>query len=296
MPNDFNVPRAAGLALALVLSSVFVQADDGKENTSLISSGESARTDGVMEKIRLLEKAWRSGRRDVAMSLSESLKDTLAYEEENRRTPGSFHVGPGDVKSVTGLRRQWATWAEGWAHYQVVSLVETEGIARDDEPVHLRMGAAAGQMRDPWREIRIARVHHTKQILEEVPSQILDHVRMNGEHRCEVVFQAQVGGKGRAHYLILFGNPNAELPGYTSDLKTRCQGNALDIENRHYRARLSPQMGQLDQLISKREHGLELFAGGKGHGEPPTIDWAHDYVDAGNFQKLRMRNWASCPN
>ena len=55
-------------------------------------------------------------------------------------------------------------------------------------------------------------------------------------------------------------------------------------------------MGQLDRLIFRREHGLELYAGGKGHGEPPCIDWAHDYVDQGSFQKLRMRNWAACPN
>jgi metal-sulfur cluster biosynthetic enzyme len=55
-------------------------------------------------------------------------------------------------------------------------------------------------------------------------------------------------------------------------------------------------MGQLERLISRREHGLELYAGGKGHGEPPGIDWAHDYVDRGGFQKLRMRNWAACPN
>jgi len=55
-------------------------------------------------------------------------------------------------------------------------------------------------------------------------------------------------------------------------------------------------MGQLERLNSRREHGLELYAGGKGHGEPPSIDWAHDYVDLGNFQKLRIKNWARCPN
>ena len=55
-------------------------------------------------------------------------------------------------------------------------------------------------------------------------------------------------------------------------------------------------MGQLERLVYKREHGLELFAGGEGHGEPPGIDWAHDYVTAGNFQKLRTTNWPACPD
>jgi metal-sulfur cluster biosynthetic enzyme len=55
-------------------------------------------------------------------------------------------------------------------------------------------------------------------------------------------------------------------------------------------------MGQLERLTYKREHGLELFAGGEGHGEPPGIDWAHDYVTSGNFQKLRVTNWPTVPD
>ena len=79
---------------------------------------------------------------------------------------------------------------------------------------------------------------------------------------------------GRASYLVFHGNPAAELPEPATDLRCRGEGYALEIANHHYVARLSPQMGQLERLISRREHGLELYAGGKGHGEPPTIDWA----------------------
>src|SRR6185503_16460517 len=108
-------------------------------------------------------------------------------------------------------------------------------------------------------------------------------------------FMAEVAANERADYLIFYGNPNAERVEYTTDLKVRGEGYGLDIENNHFLARLSKQMGQLERLTYKRQHGLELFAGGKGHGEPPCIDWAHDYVDEGNFQKLRMRNWPACP-
>ena len=55
-------------------------------------------------------------------------------------------------------------------------------------------------------------------------------------------------------------------------------------------------MGQLERLTIKREHGLELFAGGEGHGEPPGIDWAHDYVTSGRIQKMRITLWESCPD
>jgi metal-sulfur cluster biosynthetic enzyme len=110
------------------------------------------------------------------------------------------------------------------------------------------------------------------------------------------VFTADVPAHGQATYLVFYGNPLAERPDYQTDLWTSGRGYGLDIENHHFTARLSRQVGQLERLVYKRQHGLELYAGGKGHGEPPGIDWAHDYVDAEHFQKLRMRNWPRCPN
>ncbi|MDA0334871.1 MAG: iron-sulfur cluster assembly protein, partial [bacterium] len=74
------------------------------------------------------------------------------------------------------------------------------------------------------------------------------------------------------------------------------EGYDLDIDSRHYAAHLSGQMGQLERVVYKRQHGLELYAGGKGHGEPPTIDWSNDYVDAEHFQKLRIRSWPQAPD
>ncbi|KAA0220442.1 hypothetical protein EDM76_14005 [bacterium] len=70
----------------------------------------------------------------------------------------------------------------------------------------------------------------------------------------------------------------------------------MEVTNNHFVADLSDQTGQLERVRYRREHGLELYAGGKGHGEPPTIDWSNDYVDQDHYQKLRIRNWASPPN
>jgi metal-sulfur cluster biosynthetic enzyme len=95
---------------------------------------------------------------------------------------------------------------------------------------------------------------------------------------------------------VIYGNADAELPDYPTDLVTTGEGFGLDIENEHYKVSLSRQMGQLERMTLKREHGLELFSGGEGHGEPPGIDWAHDYVDTGNFQKLRITLWDECPD
>ena len=113
---------------------------------------------------------------------------------------------------------------------------------------------------------------------------------------CRLVLRVDSPAHARTSYLVLYGNPEAELTTYPTDLRVSGEGYALDIENDYFRASLSRQMGQLERLTLKREHGLELFAGGEGHGEPPGIDWAHDYVTANNFQKMRITNWATCPD
>ena len=113
---------------------------------------------------------------------------------------------------------------------------------------------------------------------------------------CLLVLLVDSPALSRRSYLVLYGNPDAELSFYPTDLRVSGEGYALDIENDYFRASLSRQMGQLERLTLKREHGLELFAGGEGHGEPPGIDWAHDYVTANNFQKMRITNWGKCPD
>ena len=123
-----------------------------------------------------------------------------------------------------------------------------------------------------------------------MPGQVTRAVRAGEVWQCRVMFMADVPAHGEAAYLVFHGNPLAELPEYVTDLRVEGEGHDLTISNHHYRAKLSRQMGQLERLTYRREHGLELYAGGKGHGEPPGIDWAHDYVDQGQFQKLRINS------
>ena len=228
------------------------------------------------------------------MSLAASLKETLTFEEQSKRSSQlPVHAAVDEISSVKDLPGEWKDWAKGWSYYHSLTLFETVGAKREQEPVHLRVTIAAEQMNNPWREIRVARVNKG---LEEIPSQVLDHVRNEQEHYVELAFLADVEMHDSSSYLVFYGNPNAELPSYVTDLEVSGEGYGLEIENKYFKARLSEQMGQLERMTYKREHGLELYAGGKGHGEPPTIDWANDYVDEGHFQKIRMRNWAECPN
>lgn len=258
--------------------------------------GYADRTDAVEAKMRQLQEAYAGGRIDVALSLAESMRWTLEYEKQARAPEAPPQLPADAVFAVDRLPAAWATWAAGWAFCRAVTLAETAGIDRAAEPVDLTITFAAGQVANPWREVRVARVDRGSGALQEVASQVYGEVRVGDTRYAHLVFLADVAANGETTYLVLHGNPNAECPEYPTDLDVAGEGWDLDIGNRHFTASLSSQTGQLERVVYKRLHGLELYAGGKGHGEPPTIDWSNDYVDEGHFQKLRIRSWPEVPD
>jgi len=253
------------------------------------------RTDSVAVKLRLLATAHAKGDHDLAMSLAESVKDTLSLERQSDAALPKPQIGTDEFVAVGDLPKPWAMWAEGWAFAKPLTLFETVGLARRREPVEIPVAFRDAQVNDLQREVRVARIGADGS-LTEVVSQVHSEAVRGAARHCMLVIPADVPMHGNAGYLIFYGNPNAEQPRYQSDLRVTGEGYGLDVANQHYVANLSKQMGQLVRLRCMREHGLEIAAGGKGHGEPPTIDWSCDYVDPGHWQKLRMRNWAACPN
>ena len=276
------------------------------------------RTDSVEEKMQMLARAHAAGDLDIAMSLAESIKETLTLERQLRgpevfdgaRQPDGARQTEAPLDgsaqgSVSELPAAWAEWARGWRHYQVVELSEEIGLDRVAEPVDVAMHFPVGQSRDLRREVRVARLDSASGVLQEIPSQVygetLDTAR--ARRSCRLVFQADAPAHGRVHYLILYGNEDAELTAYTTDLTVDGEEYGLDVGNNHFSAQLSPQNGQLQRLCYRRGFGhvpfganLELNTGGEGHGEPPGIDWGHDYMASGNYQKFRVTAWSRCPN
>jgi metal-sulfur cluster biosynthetic enzyme len=253
-------------------------------------------TDTLSEKARLLQAAIAAGRDDLVASLASSIQQATQFERQSREDDTRPTLGADDFVPVADLPPAWAAWAKGWYSCKALSLHETVGLARSHEPVDLTIGFKLDQITDPFRELRVARVDVEEGVLREVPCQVHSETRQSHDRRCHLVFFADVPAHGRASYLIFYGNPNAELPCYSTDLCTEGEGYALKIRSRYYSAELSPQMGQIIRLTSTRQHGVELYAGGHGHGDPATLDWSTDYVDRGGFQKIRIRNWPSCPN
>ena len=257
---------------------------------------QAQRSDSVEQKLRLFQSAYAAGNHDLALSLADSLRGSLQFERSLASDPPGANLGADDFEPVDRLPAPWAAWAHGWAWCKPVTVREDHGIARAGEPVDIVVAFRSDQTTDPHREVRMAHIDSPSASPREISCQIYNVVRQGQARICHLVFLADVPANDQTQYLILYGNPNAELPQFTTDLSVAGEGYGLDITNRHFVARLSRQMGQLERLTLRREHGLEHYAGGQGHGEPPGIDWAHDYVDEDNFQKIRVTAWPQCPD
>ena len=252
------------------------------------------RTDSFDTKMRLLEAAWQRKDFDLARSLTHSLRDTVVQTQLEERSPGTSIIKTSQFHSVDSMAESWKKWALGWKYFKVVSVEETAGEVRTAEPVEVLLSFPADHVTSLSREVRVAGVSGGR--LVEIPSQVFSEMRRGGENFCRILWMADSLPGQKQSVFIFYGNPDAELPQYPSDLLTQGDGFGLDISNAFFKAALSRQTGQLERLTLRREHGLELFSGGEGHGEPPGIDWAHDYVDSGNFQKLRISLWETCPD
>lgn len=254
-----------------------------------------ARADTFEAKMRLLERAWQDHDFELARSLTHSLRDTVIQTQVSVAPADSNTSRPEEDRPVTELPPAWQAWVAPWRYFRVVSVTEAAGIARRSEPVELALTVPAHHSDSLYRDLRIAKIQQDG-TLHEVTCQVHSETRHDAWRQCKVLWLADVDAHATGQYLLLLGNPHAEFPLYPSDLTTTGEGVGLDIVNSHFKARLSRQTGQLERLTFHREHGLELFSGGEGHGEPPGIDWAHDYVDEGGFQKMRISLWDQCPD
>ena len=252
------------------------------------------RTDSFDKKMQLLQEAYRAKNYRIARSIADSLRQSLTLEQQQQAPLGGPLLSAEADLPVAELPAAWREWAAGWSWVRPIALDELVNRPRTFEPVELVVAVAEARVRSLRREIRVAQV--VDGTLREVRSQVCEEVRRGGERHCRLTFMGVSGAHSRSWWLLFYGNPDAELPDYPSDLSVTGEGFALEFENQFFRGKLSEQMGQLERLTYKREHGLELFAGGEGHGEPPGVDWAHDYVTSGNFQKLRVTNWPTVPD
>ncbi len=286
--------------LTLVLGSLALMSDigldqlraQGQSSSQPLSAAE--RTDSFETKMKLLQEAWEQKDYDLVRSLTHSLRDTARQTQAEEQPASQSLVETRQFQLVESLGSTAAEWAQGWKYVKEVVVAETAGEARKSEPVEVSLSFPDDQVTSLAREVRLARVDGGRLI--EVPCQIFHELHRGSERSCQILWLMDSEPNQSQRFLVLYGNPDAELPEYPSDMTVTGEGFGLDISNAFFTAALSRQTGQLERFTLKREHGLELFSGGQGHGEPPGIDWAHDYVDQDSFQKLRISLWESCPD
>jgi metal-sulfur cluster biosynthetic enzyme len=276
----------------------------------------------------LWEEAWTPDR------LSPTAREALGFEPndppegrmhvraQNKAEPGAEALDERRLEqgrlclslasiAVTELGRdKFGSWWGGWRFFKRFWVEETSGLSKRGEPIHLEAVFAADQVRDMAREIRLV----DEATATEIPCQIYDQGEEGATRTCRLVFLADVPAGVRKSYLLLHGNfsPACWSPFYETDLTTRGEGYALQVENSVYRARLSPVMGQL--------RNLEFKGGGKtrlGWQDPSPINWMdadndpqaeldiawhgedsciHWNPDFRNQLRYRMTNWPEPPH
>ena len=259
-----------------------------------VATAAQRRSDSFATKMRLLEAAWENQDFDLARSLTHSLRDSVLQTQLEVQPPTASLVETNQWQAVAELTADWRGWARGWKYFKTITVEESAGESRHSEPIEISLSFPADQVTSLVREIRVAKVSLGR--LVELPCQVYGEVRRGNQRHCKIILMVDSLPKQKQQILVFYGNSDAELPEYPSDLLAQGEGFGLDISNAHFKAVLSRQTGQLERLILRREHGLELYSGGEGHGEPPGIDWAHDYVDEDGFQKLRISLWDTCPD
>ena len=98
----------------------------------------------------------------------------------------------------------------------MLALDETAALARTGEPVELVVAFRADQTESLAREVRVARIDPTSGELREVPCQVSSEIRRGAQRIFRVLL---VDSPARTSYLVLYGNADAELTAYPTDLR-----------------------------------------------------------------------------
>ena len=175
-------------------------------------------SDTVEIKAQLMADARARGDLDLALSLADSIKQSLAMElqQQEPRTQGLAVA----LNEVASLPAAWRAWAAGWACFTPLVVSEpTMALARHAEPVSVVLDIPAACLSSPRRELRVALVKLGQTgsgdrlpSLSEVPCQVLEYSMHQRIRTCRLLFAVDSPAGGIVNALILYGNPAAEVP------------------------------------------------------------------------------------
>ncbi|MEW6741497.1 MAG: hypothetical protein AB1486_01960 [Planctomycetota bacterium] len=217
--------------------------------------------------------------------------------------------------SVAGAAAAGGWWNEDWRYYAGVSVEETSGVGRLDEPLHVTLGILADRLSEPTREVRVvtydpADPRADERGFREVPSQVssvdtwrdeellareeIDAksgakiLRYSATTTLDVAFLADVPSYRKRAYLVFYGNPSASAPSYATDLVVRGEGLGLTVENEFYRISHAANSGAVETVWVKQgldillEHKLET--NGAVQWNPDVYMPPHAWVHASDWE------------
>ncbi|MFA6473189.1 MAG: hypothetical protein WCU00_14255 [Candidatus Latescibacterota bacterium] len=243
---------------------------------------------------------------------STTKADPAAKPVEERKLDLSRLVIPANAwGAVDKLPKDRLLNWRGWRFFKHFEVEEKAGLARKGEPIHVDVSFKSGQILNLAKEIRV--IEETTE--KEIPCQVYGEAQDGNLKKCTIVFLSDLKANEKKRYLVLYGNSSSDIkaPSYKTDLVTRGEGYALEIENSYYKVNLSPVMGQLKTIEFKRwgktwlgrtkemppkivdasndsgDYKLDLA----WHGEDLCLHHNPDFVDELRF---RITMWSEAPN
>jgi len=187
-----------------------------------------------------------------------------------------------------------------WKHRMPIKLADTDPQTAGLLPVDVTFSLKAEKVTDPVKEIRL--IYEAGGKILEVPFQLSRLSRWTKDtdntdrsvpsQNGTITFFDVSGGKPNGIYYILYGNPNAEAPRYSTDLKVAGRGPAWTVENSKIKVELRGAdskhsslggSGQLAQVTIKSRPGVAITNSRHSlHWNPgiyiPKRGWIHAYA------------------
>ncbi|MBX3242691.1 MAG: hypothetical protein KIT80_03785 [Chitinophagaceae bacterium] len=193
---------------------------------------------------------------------------------------------------------------KAWHKYKSVVLSETAGEDRKEEPVEVLLPFYPDEVEDLKREIRVVAFDPATKAVKEVPSQVYDIQEYLTEDdmapdptgkptrtipvwmptvSARVAFLADVPARSSRIFLVYYGNRDAMIKNYDTDLKVQGEAPGLRIGNKFIEVGLHPHSGHFDQLTLKSKPEYPLYhrkeTNGAIHWNPeiyaPPVPWTH---------------------
>ena len=186
---------------------------------------------------------------------------------------------------------------DGWKYGFTILLSEESGLDRTSEPVNINLLVHQDRVKDLAREVRVMEYQSDDQKFTEIPSQTYNHQRYEGRGSppsqwgiptasCDVFFLADVKANASKIYGIFYGNLDAEIPDYATDLRVDGEGLGSVVENSYWEIKHHDRSGQLHYYRMKARGRTDIpllsnTSSGSVHWNPDTYAengrWGHTF-------------------